>query len=51
MKQFSQAYMKWIMFLSIMYNTMDDLKHSVTFMFRVHRFGSMRKQNFEKPLP
>ena len=41
MKKFSQAYMKRIVFLSIMYKTMNDLKYSVTFTLNVHRFGSM----------
>ena len=50
MKQFSQTCMKRIVFLSIMYNIMDNLKYSVTFTLNVHRFGSMRKQNIEKPL-
>ena len=30
---------------------MDNLKYSVTFTLNVHRFGSMRKKNIEKPLP
>ena len=51
MKQFSQSYMKRIVFLSIIYNIMDNLKYSVTFTLDVNRFGSMRKQNFEEPLP
>ena len=51
MKQFSQAYMKRIVFLSIMYNIMDNLKYSVTFTLNVHRFGPMKKQNIEELLP
>ena len=39
MKQFSQAYMKQIVFLSIMYNIVSELKHSVTFSLNVHGFG------------
>ena len=31
MKQFGQAYMKRIVFLSILYNIIDNLKYSVTF--------------------
>ena len=50
MKQFVQAYMKRNLFLSIMYNIMDNLKYSVTFTLNVHRFGLMRKQNIEKLL-
>ena len=46
-----QAYLKRIVFLSIMYYIMDDLKYSVTFTLNVHTFGSMRKQNIEEPLP
>ena len=51
LKQFGPAYMKQIVFLYIMYNIMDNLKHSDTFTLSVHRFGSIRKQNFEKPHP
>ena len=51
MKQFSQAYMKWIVFLSVMDNIMDYVKYSVTFTLIVHGFGSMRKRNIEEPLP
>ena len=51
LKQFGQAYMKQIVFLYIMYNIMDNLKHSDTFTLSVHRFGPIRKQNFEKPHP
>ena len=51
MKQFSQAYKKQIMFFSIMYNIMDNLKYRVIFTLNVHRFGSMKKQNIEEPLP
>ena len=51
MKQFSQAYMKRIVFLSTMYNIMDNLNYSVTFTLNVHRFGSIKKQNIEDPLP
>ena len=51
MKQFGQAYMEQIVFLYIIYNIMDNLKHSDTFMLNVHRFGSMTKQNSEKPCP
>ena len=51
MKQFSQSYMKQVMILFIMYNIVDNLKYSVTFTLNVYRFGSMRKQNMEEPLP
>ena len=52
MKQLSQSYMKRIVFLSIVYNIMDDLKYSVTFgSMRKVTFGSIRKQNIEEPLP
>ena len=51
MKQFGQAYMKRIVFFSNMYNIMDNLKYSVIFTLNVHKLGSMRKQNIEKPLP
>ena len=51
MKQFTQACMKRIVSLSIVCNIMDNLKYSVTFMLNVHRFGLMKKQNIEKPLP
>ena len=51
MKQFSQSYMKQIVFLSIMFSTMDDLKYSVTFTMNVHGFGLMRKQSIDEPLP
>ena len=50
MKQFGQAYMKRIVFF-FKYNIMDNLKYSVIFTLIVHRFGSMSKQNIEKPLP
>lgn len=50
MKQFSQTYMKQIVFLSIIYNIMSELKYSVTFSLNVHGFGQMSKQNIEEPL-
>ena len=34
-----------------MYNIMDDLKQSVTFMLNTRGFSLMRKQNIEEPLP
>ena len=37
-------------FFSIIYNIMNNLKHSVTFTLNFHRFGSMRTQNIEKLL-
>ena len=30
---------------------MDNLKYSVTFTLNVYRYGSMKKQNIEGPLP
>ena len=51
MKQFSQSNMKQIVFLSIMFSIMDDLKYSVTFTMNVHGFGLMRKQSIDEPLP
>ena len=39
------------LFLSPMYNIIDNLHYSVTFTLNVHRFGSMKKQNIEDPLP
>ena len=44
-------HMKRIVFLSIIYNIMNDLKYNFTFTLNVHKFGSMRKQNIEEPLP